>query len=709
LRRDLPSLSDDVLADDPRASLRARTQAVIAITAAGWTFWSGRGLFFGDRTIGAVTGIGALLTVGLYAFHRARPQHTRLLAHLNCGIAALFIVVTCQLTGQIRAPALWYLVCLPLCMGYLHGIRTAGVWAAACAGLVGANYAAGKLAPIPPIYVPSDFDAASGAVVLIALTVGLVTGSERVHRAHVAALKQREATIQSLLAGLEKKSEEASVARDQALEASRAKGEFVATLSHEIRTPLNGVLGMAGLLLDDDMSPQQRELVRTIRTSGDALLGLLNDLLDFSKIEAGRLELDRAAFDLRDCVEDAFDLMAVTAARKHLRLAYLIAPAMLTNVIGDGGRVRQILVNLINNAIKFTQDGEVVVELSSSDAGGARELHLAVRDTGIGVAEDKLGSLFEPFTQVDGSSTTKVGGTGLGLAICRRLAEAMGGRVWAESRLGEGAAFHVTLRLATSPPSHSGRPADFAGRRVIVASRHEATRRMLAAQIDALGATALACATAEDVRRELDARPVDALIAEEACEPAGARPAHHHARLLLPWEVPPAGAAVVRAPVRHRDLRRLLLGFWYPAAPSQPSSIRGAALSPGEAPSVLVAEDNPVNQRVVRLMLERMGCRPDVVGNGLEVLDALRARPYDLVLMDVRMPEMDGIAATRALRAELPHERQPLVIAMTANVQVEDRRACEEAGMDEFIPKPIRPADLSRAVKLAQKHRAHPA
>ncbi len=701
------SPSDDVLADDPRASLPARTAALVGISAAGWGFFSVRALVTRDYPFSATTAVAALLTAGVYLTLRLRPAWTRPLAHANAALATLFILLSCLLTGQVLSASLPYLVCVPLAVGYLQGIRNASIWAGICAATAVLNEVLMRVMPLRPSYVNSTIDYTIATVVLIVLTVGLVTGSERVHAAHLAALKRREATIESLLRGLEKKGREAEQARDRAIAASRAKGEFVATLSHEIRTPLNGVLGMAGLLLDDEMPPQQRELVRTIRTSGDALLALLNDMLDFSKIEAGRIELERAPFDLRDCVEDTFDLVGVSAANKRIRLAYVASPGV-AHVLGDAGRVRQILVNLVGNAVKFTERGEIVIVIDAAPAeGGACEIHVAVRDSGIGIAEERIASLFEPFTQADASTTNKFGGTGLGLAICRKLAEVMGGRAWVESRLGEGSTFHVTVKLDPAAAGPSSRVPELDGRRVIVASEHEPTRRMLLAQIGVLGAIGIGCATEADVSRELASRRIDALIAEATCAPPDAG-VPHEARLLLPWEAPPTSGALLRTPARSRDLRRLLLGFFHVATPSQPMSIRVPPMDAADAPSVLVAEDNPVNQRVVRLMLERLGCRPDVAGNGIEALDALRARRYDLVLMDVRMPEMDGITATRALRAELPPDRQPLVVAMTANVQLEDREACEAAGMDDFVAKPLRPADLARVVLRARRPRAAP-
>ncbi|MEZ4300792.1 MAG: ATP-binding protein [Polyangiaceae bacterium] len=727
MRTDPKAPSADVIVDDPRASLPARTQTLIGLTGSGWVFYAVRSTITRDREFAMATGLAAVLTFTVYAVHRVRPRWTRPLAHCNCAIATIFILVICSLTGQVHSPSLPYLVCVPLCMGYLHGMRTAILWAAICSVAALLNHGLFLAAPLAPVYDTNQNDITLAVVVLIFLTVGLVTGAERIHAAHAAALKRREATIEELNRGLERKSEEAEQARDRAIAASRAKGDFVATLSHEIRTPLNGVLGMSGLLLGADLPPQQAELVRTIRTSGDALLTLLNDMLDFSKIEAGRLDLEHAPFDLRDCVEDTFDLLGVSAAGKRLRLACLVDTGAVTRVKGDAGRVRQVLVNLVGNAVKFTDEGEIVVEIhsrqipvsirglpppgprdeqaSSGAAGSAPrcEISLVVRDTGRGIAKERIGSLFEPFTQADSSTTRKFGGTGLGLAICRRLAEAMGGRAWVESELGQGATFHVTLRLEAEDDAPSSEVPEAPGKRVLVASPHASTRASIAAQIEAFGAEAVPCPTTADLRRALAAAPADAVVAEASLSTrdsgTGEPP---EIRLLLPWEVLHDEPFVVRAPVRRADLRRALSRLWGVSRPSMSTPLPVVPFEPSDAPSVLVAEDNPVNQRVVCLMLERLGCSADVVGNGLEALAAVRARPYDLVMMDVRMPEMDGIAATQALRAELSEGRRPLIVAMTANVAVEDRAACEAAGMDDFIAKPILAADLARIVDRAR-------
>ena len=595
-------MDEDVLATDPRASVVSRTSRLVAITAVGWFFFAARSALLGSYTFSTVAAAGCALTSGVYLALRARPAWVKPLTHANAAIATVFIVACCTLSGQSRSPALPYLLCVPLSVGYLLGVRMSMLWTGLCVLAAVVNDVLTRLVPVTPTYGNTMFDGTLAVLVLLLVVVALVTVQDRLRAAHIQALDEQKRTILTLNRDLAQKSEEADQARDRAIAASRAKGDFVATLSHEIRTPLNGVLGMASLLNDHELPAEQRELVRTIRTSGDALLGLLNELLDFSKIEAGALELESAPFDLRDTLQETFDLMGITASAKRLTLSSRVEIGATTRLVGDAGRVRQIVVNLVSNAIKFTEQGSIEIGVATKPLGGDDKIavHLTVKDTGVGIPEDRIAALFEPFKQADSSTTRRFGGTGLGLAICRRLALAMGGDTWVESQLGEGSTFHVTLSLRKAPVDREARRSSTRG------------------------------------------------------------------QVPLPER-------------RFED---------------------------GAAPSVLVAEDNPVNQQVIKLMLVRCGVQPVLAGNGIEALQHLRARDYDLVLMDVRMPEMDGLDATRILRREIPAHRQPIVVAMTANVQVEDRKACEEAGMDDFIPKPIHPRDLTRVLDKAEKKRA---
>jgi two-component system sensor histidine kinase/response regulator len=688
--------------------------------------------------------LGSLLMGGgIAGMHYIGMEAMRLpaMCHYNWNIVALSVV----LAVVISFVALW------LTFG-LRGLTTTWSWRkAGCTvvmglaipvmhyvGMAAVTFMPEQLDPSSLKHAISISELGTAGIVLVVLSVlAVVVLASMMDRR--LALNERELALSKeryqMMEQMQQERERAKIAE----ESSRAKGEFLANMSHEIRTPLNGIIGMTDLALETELSLEQRDYLETVKLSADALLNVINDILDFSKIEAGKIDLEEIEFDLCGCVEEMLKTLALRADEKGLELLFEISPMVPEKVMGDPGRLRQILLNLVGNALKFTREGEISLKVlpnrRANDASGS--LHFMVSDTGIGIASDKLSTIFESFSQADTSTTREFGGTGLGLTISKRLIERMGGRIWVESEVNAGSCFHFTLNLK-APPSKATvildeGSHDLSDARVLIVDDNRTNRRILEGLARHWGMKTMVAADGDEALAALLASheantPFDLILTDmhmpkmdgfSLVEEINRRRGLSTATIMMLTSGGQRGdahrctelgiSAYLLKPVRKAELREAMarvLASRVLAPTDQPArktvftreSLKGPG---GSLPSlsILLAEDNAINQKVAVRMLEKRGHKVVVASNGKQALEELAKRTFDIVLMDVQMPEMDGLEATGLIRQRekqgAPHVP---VIAMTAMVMKGDKERCIAAGMDGFLSKPVHPQELDEVL-----------
>ena len=700
-------------ADGNALALAHRRSSEISLLwalAAGWACFALVSVAMSRPWLVAAQGVAAALTAGI-ALGRARLHRPSTLhAHAAAGIAAITLFGLSMITGQSASTTWWYLLVLPVFVGHVAGTRAMLGWGAASLALIVLALASERWVSIEPLYTFTDTERSAGGVTLTAVVLAYTLYVRRLAEDYLQKAREREETIEHQAAELAETRDALAAARDEAVSASEAKSRLMARVSHEVRTPLNGILGLSEILADGQLTPTQADVAQTLRASAAALKQLVEDLLDVTRIEEGRLSVHPEPTDVRELVGEVVDTFASVAERQGIELVAIIDADVPAALFVDALRARQVIANLVSNALKFTERGQVLIEVAGESTGNKFTGAIRVRDTGPGIAEGQMAQMFQPFEQLDASLALRRQGTGLGLWIARQVAHAMGAELEVESVVGEGSTFSLSLAVPASETSIGASGLLLAGASMLAIDPHPASRRALEQIGGHTGLQLRAVGSLEEAQRALEADDVDVVLlsANAATSPRVAlhaiRRMSKRSRVALAVgpghplsrsPIPEGFTAMTLKPYRESRLRALLFDVL-------PQSVAPADASEPPPPGglrCLVVDDDATNRMVARLLLARGGHTVFEAAEATSAFARMKEGGLDVVFLDLHMPGEDGLTLAKRVRAEL--DPRVWLIALTAATGEEERQACHAAGMDDFVCKPVEIGLLRAALERA--------